>query len=1210
MQSTLDPTGDGDNLSTTERIGCASTVVDHAEEAYQVYDHSKLTKAMNKSGDLSDTIKTAVAGAQPFSSPVKSAYEGDSMEALRNGVHTLVDSLPGLLRALDEVAKLHPFIQIAVGAFRIVVELDLKRRDNDKKIACLFLQMRDMMEALVQLRSIKDQEATGPDGMTIEARMQRLIKQTADDITSCGNACDTYSKKRMIVKVINSSLWDSTLKSYIELFEKRRQDFTFALAIHIGTAVEDAHEMLGVLSSKVDILLDFFVNAVTPEQRELAAIVEKMGGAAVVMRQDETLRELLQFQSTTQLTVTHSEFTEPQQGLEHNSSEEDLVFLRRDLLESPGVAIQRNLEVFERKIRMQQRELAQEMRGMVHHEGDRVIEAVTSGPHDRIVDPDIHVVWREMRWPGHVKARHFVLALRDYYREQSEAKKRAPNGSFPTRVRDDEEWALEWVTVNRLQAIAEAFDDDASGFITVAEVNRFTASRPKDWSLLHWLAYWAIGWQTTTTHYRQQIVCLLAKMVSLGPRMHEANARTVQVYLRKIFKEIHTLTASFRGAFPYEALRLRFQSYVDDEENRLREGLETVHYDIDAMDTLKLVTGPGRIERFLFPLLYLLLKRDFEIIRLCQNVVIHRDELWKSADSLGWVFHAVDKRQKELSGRFGRGDHQRLDIEQHFKVFACKMFELWRDHKKFWSLENLRILTFPEYEYVEEEEDQHVDAKKLLNFPLMVQDAYTLVKDFITEDDLKAHAPIQPILGRWHGYIYKTRWPSLPMLSFCFHASPDGLTYEAKEIAAQGTSYSIVGGYTVNNSGSLEYNFSWTYVVRIPKVYFTGTLDQDGERLSGFWGLSEADKPYPFLFFKRIPPEALIARPPPADFEENRIRALWRYALTAVHNEVRRKLFSWSYLRERRDIRKQFYELGGRAGSNALRPGDQERLEALYNLASSEDMRIFFALKSGRELQARPFQNVIYCDICGQRIYDARLICLSCGKESTMDFCDKIACREATATRYDLAQPHVPSHDFVKVRRALDDYREIGKLLRTSVAGLQRARNIIGATASLNQDKGTLSTHEKDPQVGEKQADGAPPPNAGGTGHSSDAGISTPICLSCSLAVSYPCWYCIDCPATSNVFICQQCDERRGGISLGGHLGSHSLVCCKVKEASEDEAKKISAQRLRALEDKLGNLAEGTERRLSAVEGRLAGLAAQMERIERLLESSTGSRSA
>lgn len=71
-----------------------------------------------------------------------------------------------------------------------------------------------------------------------------------------------------------------------------------------------------------------------------------------------------------------------------------------------------------------------------------------------------------------MKARHFVLALRDYYRSGEE---------MAMRATEQDEWALEYINDNTMQAIVEAFDDDASGFITVAEVNHFTASRPIEW---------------------------------------------------------------------------------------------------------------------------------------------------------------------------------------------------------------------------------------------------------------------------------------------------------------------------------------------------------------------------------------------------------------------------------------------------------------------------------------------------------------------------------------------------------------------------------------------------------------------------------------------------------------------------------------------------------------------------------------------------------
>ncbi len=87
------------------------------------------------------------------------------------------------------------------------------------------------------------------------------------------------------------------------------------------------------------------------------------------------------------------------------------------------------------------------------------------------------------RWSGHVKARHFVFALRDYYYQEMEKNKQARRDreEVSTRLNVEDEWAVEYININRIQAIAEAFDDDGSGFITISEVNQFTSLRPKGW---------------------------------------------------------------------------------------------------------------------------------------------------------------------------------------------------------------------------------------------------------------------------------------------------------------------------------------------------------------------------------------------------------------------------------------------------------------------------------------------------------------------------------------------------------------------------------------------------------------------------------------------------------------------------------------------------------------------------------------------------------
>jgi hypothetical protein len=61
------------------------------------------------------------------------------------------------------------------------------------------------------------------------------------------------------------------------------------------------------------------------------------------------------------------------------------------------------------------------------------------------------------------------MMLRDYYVEK------AAGDSGP------DNWALRYINIGRAHRIMEAVNADASGFVTVNEVNNFTQSRPLDW---------------------------------------------------------------------------------------------------------------------------------------------------------------------------------------------------------------------------------------------------------------------------------------------------------------------------------------------------------------------------------------------------------------------------------------------------------------------------------------------------------------------------------------------------------------------------------------------------------------------------------------------------------------------------------------------------------------------------------------------------------
>ena len=108
-----------------------------------------------------------------------------------------------------------------------------------------------------------------------------------------------------------------------------------------------------------------------------------------------------------------------------------------------------------------------------------------------------------------MKGRHFVLALFDYLigkgnRAALETVKTfissntqveavgSGNAGVPAISNETpasatqaqavvDDWAVPYMNVLHLQPILEAFDDDATGFVSVKEANEFTSSRPEDW---------------------------------------------------------------------------------------------------------------------------------------------------------------------------------------------------------------------------------------------------------------------------------------------------------------------------------------------------------------------------------------------------------------------------------------------------------------------------------------------------------------------------------------------------------------------------------------------------------------------------------------------------------------------------------------------------------------------------------------------------------
>ncbi|KAJ7115485.1 hypothetical protein C8R44DRAFT_984151 [Mycena epipterygia] len=1150
------------------------------------------------------------------------------MEAFEKGLDSLTEAMPVLMSALEEIAKIHPFIQVALMPFKAAWALEQKRRENDKKILALHMEMMEMMDVLKRLTNVKAVDGIAADGSTIMGKTAEVTKRAANDIIDCANgtssswsisppltsilACDTYSKKKLVVKVLKGPIWSEKLAKFGGIFTQRRSEFEAALSMHTALGVDAIHKTTQALDAKIERLTEMISQLVTPAQKEMSQMIEekkKRGG--------QTWLDNNVFQD---LTVLEAKLGGPAKKSGKSFGLEDL---KEDLDGDPDDAIKQNKDKFRQKLDAQTRQITVEMNRVVKREGDRVINAVTAGPHDRIIDPDVHIVWKEMGWRGSVKARHFVMALRDHFQEkrksqhlkEDKAADGQPQEQPKTTINAADEWALDYINVVRLQQISEAFDDDASGFITVGEVNEFTTTRPPGWSLPRWIAYWSIGHHQVMAAYADKITGIVAKMFSIIPNIDPVNKTSVNNYLKRVCKR-NLRPTLLRKRLDFEA-----------------ENLEGFQYDIDEPDTLELVTGPGRIDRFVLPLVYLLLERHFEIFRVCRKRTVHPDELDDAAETVALVFDALDTRVELLQSTFRQ---QKLDLKQQFKLFSHGLYESWNDPDLLWNAKMVQEGEYREYTYDDSVEAQDVDIRKILNYPVDEEPldfaAYAYPKN---GSQLDAAAPkvlpaVEGVLGvQWNAHLYWPKdslWPT--GTGFSISLKPSWAEGEVQHFAgssrANRADFKIAGEcHAGNESGTVAISFTRSFPAhfRFATQYYAGVWNASTDTIAGSVGDYQDPATHDGAFvFKCMPPENMCFVPAPVELQTSKARALWGFAIAAVMQNVRRDRCTWSFFKARRDNRRRFIELYIRSsGSGSTQFGppltnlEETDFARVKKSLTIQDSRFYHSLAEQR-IRAMT-DHCAYCDSCRVRIGGARLICLGCqskmkGTWSTVDFCELPDCITKCVNVDDLQKPHLPHHDLMKVRQVVHT-REFGKIYRNAKEALQRARTLF--KPSVDEATAVKPAGDSQKEVGTEDEEGQAPMSAKrlsriptlavsipqtlaessdpAPGHPMSAVASStqlpdsvasgPRCCGCSKPVTQPCWYCVHCVEPS--FICWECDAKGElAVKFGEHnFLSHALV--RVQELVVEKDFSIE-ERLTELDARFGRLEAAVEGRMVAME--------------------------
>ncbi|KAK0194918.1 hypothetical protein F5146DRAFT_924474 [Armillaria mellea] len=1123
-------------------------------------------------------------------------------KSIDSALSSFAETSEVVMKGLDVLGQLHPFVGVTVLAFKLVVTLDLTRRVNNKKVLAVQLQVQDMMTVLFQLRHIKGPKEIAPDGTTIGNRMGSLMEAIAKDIRETGSACEHYLKKGFLAKTIKSKIYETRLAGYAANFRQYREDIDFALQIHMASGVEYANvkldgqgQKLKSMDRKIDEIMSMFRKLDTDRERDVQSFIKAKGGVKACIDNEQLLRQLIDKSGEGDAGILG-----PQSTVERGTgttTEKLQKQLRKELSEDDDQAFQRNIARFEKKLEIQNRQLESVFKDTMSH----ILTAMASGAHDRIENEDLKELWKDMAWRSSVKAKHLVLALDDYLIDKlgalsvmspavsesgspisSSIRADSVTGEFFPLRRKTDRWTLTYFNVSHVQPILEAMDDDATGFITTKEINSFTKSIPPGWTLPQWIAYWAEGWHFSVDQYKKKINMIISKMYSTFPEVLPGNRETAALYLQhdaiyKVDKLLRSTRDLPMNAMKSTELRRLTEAYTRSEEDRLMHNLADVSYDIDIKCTVSLITGPGRIERYLYPLLYLLLKHQLRVIRLATRFVLDPYELSNMSLSLWNLFSIVDERMQDLASIFTQSN---IDVAGKLKNFAFGMFKLsYNNPDKLPSDNHIS-------EYVNEDptiDDEGAEpitsiSPSILRYPLLDtsgSDMYLLPTDFTEE------APEDPVQGQWTGHLYYERKSDLGLIQLVIDTVTDGAL----------TGKAATWRWTMNISGDIK-GGNKVYIRLAFEdgdfVDLTGDLDDEKGIIKGWCkyikGSTDPESEnYYYKFILRRTPASLCRFLPgdqrdlPAAEEEDarsRARARWRFACTSVLDRMRRRTFSWKFLKDRFAERRRFLELAVRQRCvdetySPRIPLSEEEQQELFRLNCTicpMDSQYYYSFVDD-EITRRKFIGY-YCDSCGGQLLGSRLACLTCMNDSfsdTINLCT--SCIDTSCERAGFV--HDPSHVLLKFDSVILDGR-----LRGIIPEARRRVTRIKFQSSL---KNHIEPVEKTSSSHTNQSKKEPPTAA-----------EPSKCRCCGKVVSLPCWVCLIC--TIDAYVCDECDAtRKEPMSGDPHALGQPLLriadCNPLVEVVATDVKLTSLEKkFDKVDQRLAKLEERVESRLSAME--------------------------
>ncbi|KAJ6536440.1 hypothetical protein DFH09DRAFT_1324693 [Mycena vulgaris] len=512
-----------------------------------------------------------------------------SKKQKKTNVRKILTALQQTMGVLGGAAEVDPRAKAAVTVFMSVLQLEVDRRDNEDEIVAVCYSMTSMIYVLRHLNSNVDRARELLD--QLEEQMTNM-SITIKDFGAFADVYHTKCKSRL-VRFARAGEFKEKIREFVSQFQEYQSNIEFVLVVQMAGNQARMAENLRAITKGISTLIDHVGVPSTDSEKKAWDYIKKHGIQVLETEEGQTnVAKILQ-ESITSNTI---------QAL--NSALDDL--------------LDRNSTLFEVKLRGATMELTE----AIDRSTSKILNRMDSGPHDLIDDPDVKEIWKGNGWKFSVKSRTFIDAVSNYYTGKFAA---PPDGDAP-----DDTWTLKILgKVINYPSLGEAMDEDASGFISVHELNHFLKKNKED-STPTWFAFWAVGPLYLNDIYTDEISEIMDDLEDLCLKLKSGITDdgldlAIDGYLDtiKIMKFITEWGEYTEGVSGVEDMDLEREDLVRVADRLtakqravIEEELKRIDYRLTAESMLPPVTQQTgfRIEQHIMLLLSVILRKHYQII--------------------------------------------------------------------------------------------------------------------------------------------------------------------------------------------------------------------------------------------------------------------------------------------------------------------------------------------------------------------------------------------------------------------------------------------------------------------------------------------------------------------------------------------------------------------------------------------------------------------